>query len=81
MISNKKLAEVLLETGVGEMIMTGTILKGLSNEDIAWVVLEAAEVTAGIRYTLHAYWHDIFVVSKVVTLTAEGKLIWGKSGA
>lgn len=81
MISDKELAQVLNDTGQGEMIMTGTILKGISNEEIAWVVLEAADVPAGKRFTLHAYWHDIFVVSKVVTLTPEDTLVWGKSAA
>lgn len=79
MIKDSELAKVLRDTGVGEMIMTGTILKGLSKEEIAWVVLEAAKVKDGIRFTLHAYWHDIFVVSKVVTLTEKNELIWGKS--
>jgi len=81
MISDAELAKVLRDTGQGEMIMAGTILKGLSKEQIAWVVLEVVEIRDIARYTLHAYWHDIFVVSKVVSLTKEGNLIWGKSAA
>lgn len=81
MIKDKELAKVLRNIGQGEMIMAGTILKGLSKEEIAWVVLEVAEVPTGIRFTLHGYWHDIFVVSKVMTLTPEDTLIWGKSAA
>ena len=63
------------------MIMAGTILKGLTTEEIAWVVLEAADVDEGRRFTLHGYWHDIFVVSKVVTLAPDDTLIWGRSAA
>lgn len=81
MIKDSELAQVLRDTGQGEMIMAGTILKGLTTEEIAWVVLEVAEVDEGKRFTLHAYWHDIFVVSKVVILTPDDKLLWRKSGA
>lgn len=81
MIKDKELAKVLRNIGQGEMIMAGTILKGLSKEEIAWVVLEAAEVSEGIRFTLHGYWHDIFVVSKVVVLCLDDTLIWGKTRA
>ena len=81
MIKDSELAQVLRDTGIGEMIMVGRILKGLTTEEIAWVVLEAAKVKEGIRFTLHGYWHDIFVVSKVVILTPDDKLIWRKSGA
>lgn len=81
MISDAKLADVLRGVGQGEVIMTGTILRGISDQEMAWVVLEAVEVGAVTRYTLHAYWHDIFVVSKIVSLTNDNKLIWGKSAA
>ncbi len=78
-VSDKELVKYLKISGEGEMIIAGTILKGLSDEEIAWVVLEIAEVKAGKRFTLHAYWHDIFVVSKVVTLTPDDQLKWGRS--
>ena len=81
MIKDSELAQVLRDIGQGEMIMVGRILKGLTTEEIAWVVLEAVDVDEGIRFTLHAYWHDIFVVSKVVVLTPDDTLIWRKSGA
>ena len=81
MIKDSELAQVLRKTGQGEMIMVGQILKGLTTEEIAWVVLEIAKVEEGIRFTLHGYWHDIFVVSKVVILTPDDKLIWRNSGA
>ncbi len=77
--SDLELAHVLRNTGKGEMFMVGNILKGLNKEQIAWVVLEAVEVDKDTRFTLHAYWHDIFVVSKVVTLTPSNRLIWGRT--
>ncbi len=78
-ISDTELAKVLRNTGQGEMLMAGNILKGLNKEEIAWVVLEAVEVDKDTRFTLHAYWHDIFVVSKVVTLTPDNTLEWGRT--
>lgn len=78
MITDAALAPVLLTAGEGEMIMRGTILKGLSDELIAWVVIESVTSDDSTRITLHAYWHDIFIVSKVVTVIHKGNILkWG----
>ena len=78
MISDSELFDALLDANEGEMIMAGTLLKGLSTEEIAWVVMETIVGVpgGGVRVTLHAYWHSVFVVSKVVTLRGS-TLIWG----
>jgi hypothetical protein len=57
--------------------MAGTLLKGLSDEKIAWVVIENVPDGACNRITLHAYWHNIFVVSKVVRVMAGTEIFWG----
>lgn len=80
MIRDAELIDALLEAGEGEMIMAGKLLRGLSDEDIAWVVIESVATPEGVRVTLHAYWHDIFVVSKVVTIK-NSKLVWGATAA
>lgn len=80
MISDTELFDALLKVGEGEMIMAGKLLKGLSDEEIAWVVQESVAGPDGLRLTLHAYWHDIFVVSKVVTLK-DNQIIWGVTKA
>jgi len=80
MIEDKALAEVLQTVGEGEMLPVGTLLKGLSDEKIVWVIIESVTVEDTLRVTLHAYWHDIFIVSKVVTIT-DGKLKWGVTKA
>ena len=78
MITDSALAAVFSTLEEGEMIMAGTLLKGLSTEEIAWVVIETVDTDEGARITLHAYWHDIFVVSKVVTINPDdAKLTWG----
>lgn len=76
MISDSALAPILQAAGEGEMVMAGKLLKGISAEDIAWVVIESVPMHSVTRVTLHAYWHDIFVVSKVVTIQ-DNTLIWG----
>ena len=82
MILDNDLVPVLLSSAEGEMIMTGQILKGLSTEDIAWVVIESVEQEIDCyRITLHAYWHNIFIVSKVVYVDPEGQLTWGATKA
>lgn len=80
MITDKEFAQALRDMGQGELVCVGEILSGLSNEQIAWMILEAVDCPVGIRYTLHAYWHDIFVLSKVVVLTPDDKLLWGNTG-
>jgi hypothetical protein len=79
MIPNNELIPVLREAAEGEMIMAGTLLKGVSDEEIAWVVIETVPEGSWHRVTLHAYWHDIFVVSKVVQVSAivGGGIKWG----
>ncbi len=79
MIADNQLAPILREAAEGEMIMAGTLLKGLSDEEIAWVVIENVIEGKWHRVTLHAYWHDIFVVSKVVRVgtSVGGGIEWG----
>jgi hypothetical protein len=79
LISTDALLPILLNTKEGDMFTAGTLLKGLSDETIAWVVIEQVyeDDTASIRITLHAYWHDIFVASKVVRILNETELQWG----
>lgn len=82
MISDAQLAPLLRAAGEGEIILAGALLPGLSDEQIAWVVMENVKDKRGRhRLTLHAYYHDVFVVSKVVTVAPEAdKLTWGATG-
>ena len=79
MIKDKELIPILTAAEEGNMFMAGQLMKGLSDQDIAWLVIENHRGPNGQRrITLHGYWHDIFVVSKVVKLnTNTGKLTWG----
>ncbi len=81
MILDKDLAPVLRASAEGEMIMAGQILKGLSTEEIAWVVVENVYDHGAQRITMHAYWHNIFMVSKVVKVNADDTLTWGATKA
>jgi len=77
MITNKKLALVLRDTKEGDVILVGKLLRGVSEEEIAWKIIEKVNSEGGMRITLHAYWHDVFIVSKVVTVYADDTLVWG----
>jgi len=77
MISDRALAVLLRDSEEGEMILAGKLLKGIADEDIAWLIIEKAERDDMIRITMHAYWHDVFIVSKVVTLMPDNVLRWG----
>lgn len=83
MISNDALIPLLRDAGEGEIVLAGTLLKGLSAEQIAWVVMENYKDDQGTRITLHAYWHDIFIVSKIVWIhtgpSGNETLSWGAS--
>ena len=81
MISDKNTATLLLGSEVGELILTGKLLKGISNEDIAWMVIEKVQTIEGVRVTLHAYWFDVFIVSKVVTVSPDNTVTWGVTKA
>ena len=82
MILDNDLVPVLQSSAEGEMIMAGQILKGLSDEEIAWVVVESVESEGKDRITLHAYWHNVFMVSKIVQVDIEtGALTWGVTKA
>ena len=79
MISDAQLAPILRGAGEGEIILAGRLLPGLTPEEIAWVVMENVKDKRGRhRVTLHAYFKDVFVVSKVVTVAPQAdKLTWG----
>ena len=77
MIRDQDLHPVLQESAEGEMIMAGTLLQGVSGEEVAWVVVENHRREDGNRVTLHAYWHNIFMVSKIVCANDDGTLTWG----
>lgn len=82
MIPNNELIPILREAGEGEIILAGELLSGLSDEKIAWVVQENHKrVDKAHRITLHGYWHDVFIVSKVCVIgAATGSGIeWGKT--
>ncbi len=81
MITDKALAEILRTTDEGEMILAGKLLRGVSDEDIAWVVIEKVQQADRLRITLHAYWHDVFVVSKVLKITPDDSIVWGVTKA
>lgn len=75
-VASSDFADMLTNCQKGDVFLLGTLLKGLSDEKIAWLVLERVATDASIRVTLHAYWHDVFLVSKVVTLIGS-TLYWG----
>jgi hypothetical protein len=77
MIRDEELIPLLVDAEEGYMITAGKILKGLSDENIAWLVIEAVHLHNKTRVTLHAYWHDIFVVSKVVNVINGTHIHWG----
>jgi len=77
MISDTALIPILADISEGDMFTAGTLLGGLSNEKIAWQVIEVVHQHNKSRFTLHAYWHDIFVISKVVNLIDGTQLHWG----
>lgn len=77
MIRDEELIPLLVGATEGDMITAGTLLKGLSDERIAWVVIEVVHLHNKTRVTLHAYWHDIFVVSKVVSVIDGTQIHWG----
>ena len=77
MISDTALIPILSDAQEGDMFTTGKLLGGLSDEKIAWVVIESVHLHNKTRITLHAYWHDIFVISKVVSIIDGTKLHWG----
>lgn len=77
MISDTALIPILADAQEGDMFTAGKLLGGLSNENIAWVVIETVHQHNKTRITLHAYWHDIFVISKVVNLIDGTQLHWG----
>jgi hypothetical protein len=77
MITDKALLPLLISAKEGDIILAGTLLRGISDEQIAWRVIEVAQLHNRTRVTLHAYWHDIFIVSKVVSVTDGNNLQWG----
>ena len=79
MIKNKELLPILVASDEGDIFLAGPLLKGLSEELMAWKVIENyAGPNGQRRITLHGYWHDIFVVSKVVQInTNTGSMTWG----
>ena len=77
MISDEALIPILADAQEGDMFTAGGLLEGLSNEKIAWVVIESVHLHNKTRVTLHAYWHDIFVISKVVSVINGTELHWG----
>lgn len=77
MIRDDELIPILSDASEGDMFTAGKLLGGLSNEKIAWVVIESVHMHNKTRVTLHAYWHDIFVISKVVNVIDGTKLYWG----
>lgn len=77
MITDDALIPILADTKEGDMFMAGTLLRGLSSEKIAWQVIESVHMHNKTRITLHAYWHDIFVISKVVSIIDGTQLHWG----
>ncbi len=84
MITDKAAATLLLDSGEGDILLVGQLLKGISDENIAWQIIEKLTITTkreGVRITLHAYWHDIFIVSKVVTVNPDNTLKWGVTKA
>lgn len=81
MIRDEELLPLIAAAGEGEMIMAGNPLPGLSDEKMVWVVIESVHLHNRTRITLHAYWHDIFVVSKVVNIYDGTRIEWGATKA
>ena len=81
MITDTALAPILRDAAEGEIVVTGTLLPGLSGEQLHWVVMENVTTDEGEqRVTLHGYFYDIFVVSKVVFVHPErNQLQWGRT--
>jgi len=77
MITNAELAPALRLADEGSILLAGKLLQGISQEEIAWQVIEKVGSEGGMRITLHAYWHDVFIVSKVVTVYPDDTLVWG----
>ena len=77
MIKDDVLLKHLSAAKEGDIITAGKLLKGVSDERIAWKVIESVKMYNKTRITLHAYWHDIFVVSKVVSINDGIQLYWG----
>ena len=77
MIRDEELIPLLVDAQEGDMLTAGKLLGGLSDENIAWVVIETVPQHNAVRVTLHAYWHDIFVISKVVKVINGTELFWG----
>lgn len=79
MITDKALIPILRDAGEGEIILAGHLLAGLSEEQIAWVVQENHQrVDKAHRITLHGYWHDVFIVSKVCVVYKD-RIEWGNT--
>ena len=81
MITDKAMSTLLSSCTAGDIFLVGKLLMGISNEDIAWRVIERVDSIEGVRLTLHAYWFDIFIVSKVVTVNPDDTLTWGVTKA
>lgn len=77
MINDDDFAKVLRKSDEGEMILVGQILKGISDQEIAWMIIEKVQQADQIRVTLHAYWHDVFIVSKVLRINTDNTIEWG----
>lgn len=81
MIKDKAMSTLLLSCEVDDMFLVGKLLTGISTEDIAWRVIEKIQGADGMRVTLHAYWFDVFIISKVVTVNPDNTLTWGVTKA
>lgn len=77
MIKDKELAKALRGMDEGEMILAGQLLKGISEEEIAWIIIEKVQQADQVRVTLHAYWNNVFVVSKVLRINPDNSIQWG----
>jgi len=81
MITDRATAVLLRDSDEGDMILVGKLLKGISNQDIAWMIIEKVQRADMIRVTMHAYWYDVFIISKVVTVMPDNTLKWGVTKA
>lgn len=79
MISDEQLLPRIIDAGEGDLIMAGNPLPGLSPDKMAWVVQESIHLHNRTRITLHGYWHDVFVVSKVVNIYDGTRIEWGET--
>lgn len=77
MIKDAEFAKVLRKSEEGEMLIVGQLLKGISEEEIVWMLIEKVQQADQIRVTLHAYWHDVFIVSKVLRVNTDDTIEWG----